>query len=279
MMVLSTLKARLLKGALSDLIQQIACPWSRASVKTGARLFGSVATVLTLTKNKGQEMARILIGCEFTGMIRQKFVDAGHDAWSCDLLPTEDRSRRHIRRDIRDVINDGWDALIACPPCTRLCHSSVQWLTRAPKFKSVEQVWQELDEAAEFFSLLWNADIPLIALENPIMHRHAKEKIVGYVEPTQIIQPYQFGHNELKRTGLWLKGFPPLVPTTPDVVVPEGRAERKEWQRIHNVTANRYRAKERSRFYAGFAEAMVTEWHHLLTEDDADVYVPRNASA
>lgn len=194
---------------------------------------------------------RVLIACEYSGIVRNAFAARGHDAWSCDLLPSEDSSNRHIVGDARDLLGGGWDLLIAHPPCTRLCNSGVRWLSSPPPGKTHDQMQSELHEGAALFSAFWNADIPRIAVENPVMHRHAKALIVGYREPAQSIQPWQFGHGECKRTCLWLKGLPPLVPT--DIV--EGRK-----QRVHRMPPGKDRWKERSRFYPGIAAAMADQW-------------------
>lgn len=124
---------------------------------------------------------RVLIACEFSGTVRRAFDALGHDVWSCDLLPAEDGSNRHIRGDVRDVLNDGWDLLIvAHPPCTRLCNSGVRWLTTPPPGRTLPEMWAELDAGADLFSAMWNAPVERVAVENPVMHRHAKERIAGY---------------------------------------------------------------------------------------------------
>lgn len=194
---------------------------------------------------------RVLVACEYSGTVRRAFEAAGHDAWSCDLLTSEDGSSRHIVGDARDLLEDGWDLLIAHPPCTRLCNSGVRWLSGPPPGKSADQMQRELEEGAALFSDFWNAPIDRIAVENPVMHRHAKALIVNYREPAQSIQPWQFGHGECKRTCLWLRGLSPLVPT--DIVA--GRE-----QRVHRMSPGKDRWKERSRFYPGIAAAMAGQW-------------------
>ena len=201
------------------------------------------------------EPLRILVACEFSGTVRNAFLARGHDAWSCDLLPAEDGSNRHIQGDARDHLNDGWDLLmVAHPPCTRLCNSGVRWLTEPPPGKTTEEMWQELDEAAALFSDFWNAPIDRICIENPVMHRHAKERIRNYAEFGQSIQPWQFGHGETKRTCFWLKNLPPLVPTN----IVDGRENR-----VHRMPPGPDRWKERSRFFDGVAEAMADQWGEL----------------
>ncbi|MGI9360945.1 MAG: hypothetical protein ACR2O7_05175 [Parasphingorhabdus sp.] len=198
---------------------------------------------------------RVLVACEFSGVVRNAFLDRGHDAWSCDLLPSEDGSNRHITGDVRDILDDGWDLLmVAHPPCTRLCNSGVRWLSKPPKGKTLDQMWRELDEGASLFSDLWNADIPRIAIENPVMHKHAKERIRGYQEFAQSVQPWQFGHGETKRTCFWLKNLPKLQPTN----IVEGRE-----QRVFRMPPGLDRWKERSRTFQGIASAMADQWGRL----------------
>ncbi len=194
---------------------------------------------------------RVLVACEYSGTVRRAFAAQGHDAWSCDLLPAEDGSTRHIVGDVRDRLDDGWDLMVAHPPCTRLCNSGVRWLSVPPPGRSAAGVRQELEEGAALFSACWNAPIPRIAVENPVMHRYAKALIANYQPPAQSIQPWQFGHGEIKRTCLWLKGLPPLTPT--DVVA--GREPR-----VHHASPGPDRWRERSRFFAGIAAAMADQW-------------------
>lgn len=158
---------------------------------------------------------RVLVACEYSGVVRRAFLNRGCDAWSCDLLPAEDGSTRHIQGDARTLLADGWDLLVAHPPCTRLANSGVRWLRNPPPGKTLTQMQKELEEGAELFSAFWNAPIPRICVENPVMHGHAKALINGYVAPAQSVQPWQFGHPECKRTCFWLKNLPPpLSPPT-----------------------------------------------------------------
>ena len=198
-----------------------------------------------------QEM-RVLVACEYSGIVRNAFLARGHDAWSCDLLPSEDGSNRHITGDAREILNDGWDLLmVAHPPCTRLCNSGVRWLSKPPPGRTAEDMQRELREGADLFSAFWNASIERICVENPVMHKHAKALIVNYREFSQSVQPWQFGHGETKRTCFWLKNLPPLQPT--DVV--SGRD-----QRVFRMPPGPQRWKERSRFYPGIAKAMADQW-------------------
>lgn len=198
---------------------------------------------------------RVLVACEFSGTVRNAFLDRGHDAWSCDPLPAEDGSNRHIRGDARDILDDGWDLLmVAHPPCTRLCNSGVRWLARPPPGRTLAEMWAELDEGAALFSAFWNAPIDRICVENPVMHRHAKERIVNYAEFAQSVQPWEFGHGETKRTCFWLKNLPQLTPTN----IVDGRENR-----VHRASPGPDRWRERSRFFTGIAEAMADQWGEL----------------
>lgn len=204
---------------------------------------------------------RVLVACEYSGTVRRAFEAKGHDAWSCDLLPAEDGSNRHIRGDAREVLNDGWDLLmVAHPPCTRLCLSGVRWLHSPPNGRTLAAMWADLEAAAEFFSVFWNAPIPRVAVENPKMHRHAKERIRGYQPPEQVVQPWWFGDPEFKGIALWLRGLPALKPTERLTPPPVGSPEHRAWSKIHRAPPGPDRAKERSRFFPGIAEAMADQW-------------------
>ena len=197
---------------------------------------------------------KILVACEFSGTVRNAFLDRGHDAWSCDLLPAEDGSIRHITGDARNHLDDGWDMLVSHPPCTRLCNSGVRWLSKPPNGKTLDQMWAELREGADLFSAFWNAPIVKIAVENPVMHKHAKSLIENYEDFAQSVQPWQYGHPETKRTCLWLKNLPNLTPTN----IVDGRE-----QRVHRMPPGPNRWKERSRFFTGIADAMADQWGEL----------------
>jgi len=180
---------------------------------------------------------RVLVACEFSGAVRNAFREKGVEAWSCDLLDAEDSSEHHIKGDIRGVLHDGWDMMIAHPPCTHLAVSGARW------FK--EKI-EEQKEALEFVRLLLSAPINKIALENPVSVISSRIR-----KPDQIIQPWMFGHGETKATCLWLKNLPKLTPT--DVV--EGRDNR-----VHRMPPSADRWKERSRTYSGIANAMANQW-------------------
>ena len=207
---------------------------------------------------------KVLIACEWSGIVRRAFAARGHDAWSCDLLPAEDRSNHHITGDVRDVLGDGWDMLmVAHPPCQRLCNSGVRWLSVPPAGRTLAEMWLDLADGAALFSTLWNADIERIAVENPVMHKHAKARIENYQPFTQSIQPWQFGHGETKRTCLWLKNLPPLTPT--DIV--DGRTPR-----VHHASPGPDRWKERSRFFPGIADAMADQWGSLKPSTQMEMF-------
>ena len=179
---------------------------------------------------------RVLIACEYSGRVRDAFRALGHDAMSCDLLPT-DAEGPHHQGDVTELLHMGWDLMIAHPPCTHLAVSGSRWF----KDKVKEQA-----EALVFVQTLMDAPIAKIAIENPISVISSRIR-----KPDQIIQPWQFGHGETKATCLWLKGLPKLTPTN----VVEGREAR-----VHRMPPSPDRWKERSRTYQGIAEAMAAQW-------------------
>lgn len=195
---------------------------------------------------------KVLVACEYSGRVREAFRKLGHDAWSCDLIESEDNSPHHIIGDAIELACNGqWDLMIAHPPCTYLTNSGVRWLHTDPTR------WAKLDEAADFFVKLWNAPIPKKVLENPIMHKYARE-IVG-VNKHQVIQPWMFGHMEQKATCLWLHGVEPLRPT--NIVKAEMmKLTHAERNRLHYCSPGPDRWKERSRTYQGIADAMAQQW-------------------
>lgn len=194
---------------------------------------------------------RVLIACEFSGIVRDAFIARGHYAKSVDMLPTESPGP-HYQGDILDFIKSTkgyWDLMIAHPPCTYLTNSGVRWLYGGKGNIPDAERWHHMENAAIFFSQLLNAGIPKIVVENPVMHKYAIE-IIGRKQD-QIIQPWQFGHGETKGTGLWLKNLPKLEPTN----IVEGRTPR-----VHYASPGPNRWKERSRTYTGIAEAMAKQW-------------------
>lgn len=204
---------------------------------------------------------RVLIGCEFSGTVRRAFAALGHDAWSCDLLPAEDRSNKHIIGDVRDILSDGWDLLmVAHPPCTRLCNSGVRWLSVPPPGRTLAEMWAELEAGAELFSVCWNAPIERVCIENPVMHKHAKSLISGFQPAAQTVQPWWFGEPFFKATDLYLRNLPPLVATDRLAPPARGTDEHKAWSRVHRMSPGKNRAHERSRFFEGIARAMAEQW-------------------
>jgi len=199
---------------------------------------------------------KVLIACEYSGIVRDAFAALGHEAVSCDILPT-DSPGEHYQGDVMDIINNEWDLMIAHPPCTYLCNSGVSWLYRDAKKMKATDRWDRMLNGAEFFKSLLYANIPKIAVENPIMHKYARN-IVG-ANATQYVQPYHFGHSESKRTGLWLKNLPPLTAT--DDVYEEWKVLPKhEAQRLHYLPPSADRWKLRSATYKGIATAMAEQW-------------------
>jgi hypothetical protein len=186
---------------------------------------------------------RVLVACEFSGTVRRAFRELGHQAWSCDLLPAEDGGP-HIQGDVRQVLTSDWDLMIAHPPCTHLAVSGARHFHR----KQVEQA-----EALEFVQTLMDAPIPRIALENPVSVISSRIR-----RPDQIIQPYQFGHPESKKTCLWLKGLNPLQPTA--VMQMRGRWENQTPSGQNKLGPSPDRWKIRSKTYPGIAHAMATQW-------------------
>jgi len=189
---------------------------------------------------------RVLVACELSGVVRDAFIERGHDAVSCDILPTE-QPGPHIQGDVLEILDDGWDLMIAHPPCTHLAVSGARWF----KDKVEEQ-----KEALDFVRVLLDAPIPMIALENPVSVISTQIR-----KPDQIVQPYWFGDEATKTTCLWLKNLPPLEPT--DMV---GKGERhitksgRSLPKWYNLPPSPDRAKIRSATFAGFAKAMAGQW-------------------
>jgi hypothetical protein len=224
---------------------------------------------------------KVLIGFEESGVMRRAFAALGHDAWSCDIRRSLDGSNKHITGDIRDHLHEGWDLLaVLHPPCTRLCNSGVRWLHKAPTKLNPEHhtaaeclayammneeerlafMWKDLKEGAELFSAAWNAPIERIAVENPVMHGHAKKLIENYQDPTQTVQPWWFGEKAFKATSFYLKGLPKLVPTNKLTPPKAGTPEHKEWSTIHLVPPGPDRWRIRSKTFQGIAEACADQW-------------------
>ena len=180
---------------------------------------------------------KVLVACEFSGVVRDAFRKLGHDAYSCDLLESEIKSDNHIQDDVLKYLNHEWDLMIAHPPCTYLAVSGARW------FKDRQQ---EQQQALDFVRKLMDAPIKKICIENPISVISSQIR-----KPDQIIQPWQFGHGETKATCLWLKGLPKLIPTN----IVEGRENK-----VHKMPPSKDRWKNRSRTYQGIADAMAEQW-------------------
>ncbi len=193
---------------------------------------------------------KVLVACEYSGVVRDAFIAAGHEAMSCDLLPT-DAHGPHYQGDVRDVLDYPWDLMIAHPPCTDLAVSGARHFTN-------KRLSGRQQASASFVLMLSKASIPLIAIENPI-------SVLSTIwrKPDQIIHPWQFGHPEQKATSLWLKGLP-LLTTTNDVSEVMWSLPRSERERVHLMPPSEERWKLRSQTYKGIAEAMATQWGALV---------------
>lgn len=190
---------------------------------------------------------RVLVACEYSGRVRDAFRALGHDAVSCDLLPSE-TDGPHIQGDVTEILRQEWGMVIAHPPCTRLCNSGVRWLAE-------RDLWRDMAEGAAFFRACLNANAPRVAVENPVMHRYALQA-VG-CRPDFTVQPWQFGDPAKKRTCFWTRGLPPLVPTS-TMTAADARAD------CHLASPGPDRWKERSRTYHGIADAMADQWGAIL---------------
>lgn len=199
---------------------------------------------------------RVLVACEFSGTVRDAFMMRGHDAWSCDLLPT-DRPGNHYQGDVMDIINDGWDLMIAHPPCTYLTLAGNRWFL--PKYtERFPNRKQQREDALEFVRKLMNADIRKICIENPISVISTAIR-----KPDQIIQPYHFGHTSVKSTCLWLKGLPKLNHTKvvePEYVTLKDGKKYSKWSSDTFKLPKEVRWKERSKTFQGIADAMADQW-------------------
>lgn len=183
-------------------------------------------------------LGRVLVACEYSGVVRDAFAKRGWDAWSCDLLPTE-KPGNHYQGDVRDILNEGWDIMVAHPPCTHLAVSGARWFP-AKRADGRQQ------KAIDFVRTLWKAPIEKVAIENPIGVLSTQ-----FASPTQIIQPWMFGHGEVKATCLWLRNLPKLEPTK----IVSGRIAR-----VHREPPSEHRWKNRSRTLQGIADAMADQW-------------------
>ena len=193
--------------------------------------------------------SRILIACEFSGIVRDAFIAQGYNAMSADLLDSE-QPGPHWQGDVSSLLQEPWDLVIAHPPCTRLCNSGVRWLHE-------RNLWNDLEKGAAFFLACLNANAPLVAVENPIMHKYAIQRIGR--KQNFCIQPYEFGEPYTKRTCFWTKGLPVLKPT--NIIQTRIPA-------VHYASPGPNRWRERSRTYKGIAKAMAIQWGRRLDEND-----------
>jgi hypothetical protein len=202
---------------------------------------------------------KVLVACEFSGAVRRAFRARGHDAWSCDLLPAEDGAPQHIQGDVRLILEQDWDMMIAHPPCTYLAVSGFHWNYRTPGRM------EKTVEAIRFVETLWAARAKRVCVENPVGILSTMSRLG---RPAQIVQPHQFGHDASKATCLWLRGLAPLRPTClvegRPVMMANGKIVRR-WANQTDSGQNRlppseHRAMDRSRTYPGLAEAMAARW-------------------
>ncbi len=210
--------------------------------------------------------SRVLVACEYSGRVRDAFRALGHDAMSCDLLPTETPGPHH-QGDVREILGDGWDVLIAFPPCTYLCSSGLHWTVRGLRDP------QLTEDALRFVRDLLSASVPRIALENPIGCISSRIR-----KPDCVIQPWMFGHGETKATCLWLKNLSPLMPTHADGDLFAAQAPMEREQRIWKLPPGPDRWKERSRTYQGIADAMAAQWGGTLQKYNEDSLLTLRAS-
>lgn len=203
---------------------------------------------------------RALFAFERSGVMRRAFAALGHDAWSIDLAAAWDGSNQHIIGDVRDHLHDGWDLLaVMHPPCTRLCNSGVRWLSAPPRGRTLDDMWAELDAACQLVATCWAAPIPRKALENPVMHGHARQRLPMLPKP-QIVQPWWFGAPFFKATGFYLDGLPPLVPTQRLNPPRPGSDQHKAWSRVHRMPPGPTRAIQRAVTFPELAAAAAMQW-------------------
>ncbi|MEI4485629.1 hypothetical protein V8J36_05460 [Frigidibacter sp. MR17.14] len=214
---------------------------------------------------------RVLIACETSGVMRRAFAARGHDVWSCDLLPAEDRSNRHRVEDARDgILEEGWDLLaVMHPPCTRLCRSGRRWMSgpgkwtepkQLPRGRTVADLRAEFELGVELFTACWRAPIERVAIENPEMNDLAKDRMPADLPRPQMVQPFWFGEPAYKNTGFYLRGLPALEPTQMLQEPERGSDEWKAWSAIHRAPPGPNRWKIRSRTFEGVAEAAADQW-------------------
>ncbi len=214
---------------------------------------------------------RILIACETSGIARRAFAARGADVWSCDLLPAEDGSNRHIICDVRDgILRDGWDLLaVMHPPCTRLCRSGRRWMSGPgkwtppkvlPKGRTWADMLDEFEDGVSIFTTCWEAPIERVAIENPEMNDLARDRMPDDLPAPQITQPHWFGDAAYKGTGWYLRGLPPLTATRRLPEPERGSDEWKRWNAVHRMPPGPERTRLRSRSYPGMMRAAAEQW-------------------
>lgn len=219
----------------------------------------------------------VLVGCETSGEVREAFRRRGHNATSCDLLPADDGSNHHIVCDVRDAIaSRRWDLIfIAHPPCTRLCRAGGHWLfgkdkshpKKLPKGRTWDDMKAEFDDGVDLFTACWRADCPHVAIENPVMHKHAVERMPADLPKPQTVQPWWFGEPAFKATGLYLRGLPALQATNRLTPPKHGTDEYKRWAVIHRASPSPDRWKLRSKTFRGLAEAVADQFgQHVVQQ-------------
>ena len=210
---------------------------------------------------------RILVACEESQAVTIELRKLGHEAFSCDVAPCSGgHPEWHIQADVLTVLNDGWDMMIAHPPCTRLTNAGRRWLHNPPKGKTMVEMWRDFFDGVEFYNALRSANIEKKAIENPVMHDHARE-LIGAKE-RQIVQPWHFGDEAFKATGFELYNLPNLQDTNRLTPPKSGTDEHKRWSKVHRMSPGPERARMRSKTYPGMAKAMAQQWAGICQAND-----------
>lgn len=221
---------------------------------------------------------RVLIACETSGIGRRAFASLGHDVWSCDILPAEDGSNRHIVCDVRDgILRDGWDLLaVMHPPCTRLCRSGRRWMSgpgkwteprQLPKGRTWEDMRAEFETGVSVFTACWTAPIERVAIENPVMNDLARDRMPADLPAPQMVQPFWFGEPQFKATGWYLRGLPELTPTDMLKEPERDTEEWRLWNKVHRMPPSPERARLRSRSFPGMMRAAAEQWTTAAIEE------------
>jgi hypothetical protein len=214
---------------------------------------------------------KVLIACETSGVARRAFLARGYDTWSCDILPAEDRSNRHIICDVRDgILDHGWDLLcVMHPPCTRLCRSGRRWMSgpgkwtppkALPRGRTLAEMRTEFELGVSVFTACWQAPIDRVAIENPEMNDLARDRMPADLPEPQMVQPFWFGEPVYKNTGWYLRGLPSLHATKLLAEPDRGSDEWKRWNKIHRMPPGPERTRLRSRSFPGMMAAAAEQW-------------------